>query len=446
MSNINKQFRHSLARVVAAAVAFAVLTSFAYGQDRRSLGYRFALTKQDAICEGVLVDCGSNYSVEFSGGGSIMISKLDVVFIGSSRAEIYEYKKSHTRLEDVNEILKLADWSSRRGLTNEALATLESALAQSQDAAERSALIKKADDLREAERFREEAARARSEAEARARASSTVARPTERRNKMTEDERALDAWGDALPYSELERFARKAAPVLTKRCALAECHSEASQGATYRLRPKAIGAAQRLALLYNLRETTRFVRFDALEQSELLNHPEILDARGNRVYPFGNDRNSVKDCDAFLAWLNELKSDSKLAQLASQYRLERSSVPTLRDAPASRYDYASNAQERANELGATNEPEAQDFNELFAQQNAGVQSPTANAQSQADGQLPDVFQQGFAPETVRLAREPQEDVNSPEAALRRANLIPQKRYRDEFDPDIFNDRYHPDKK
>lgn len=442
---------HNLKRTI--ALSLVVATTFALtclalcasssSQERQSLGYRFALTKQGAICEGTLVDCGATYSVEFQGGGSITVSKLDVVFIGETRAEIYEYQKSKTRLEDVNEVLKLADWAARRALTNEALATLETTLNNSQDAAERNALSKKIKELREAERFREQAAQMKSAAEARARQTNAHERKPEQQKKMTDEERALDEWGDALPHAEIERFARKAAPVLQKRCALAECHSEMARGARYRIKPKAIGAAQRLALLYNLRETTRYVNFNALETSEILNHPEIIDARGSRVYPFGDDRNSARDCEAFLTWFNALAPDSKLAQLAAQYRSERENNPILRDSPASRYDYETIANPQPTTQPLSPGDEESGFASLFDEQTP----PNApNLQQGADASLPQVFQQGIDPEIAKLASQPQEDVNSPEAALRRANLAPQKTYRDAFDPNIFNDRYHPDKK
>ena len=40
---------------------------------------------------------------------------------------------------------------------------------------------------------------------------------------------------------------------------------------------------------------------------------------------------------------------------------------------------------------------------------------------------------------------PYDDVNSPESALRRVGLTPQKDYRDSYDPAIFNDKVHPGK-
>ena len=112
------------------------------------------------------------------------------------------------------------------------------------------------DELATAEQFRANAARTVAALEERRRdsnAESANLLPTP--NVKSQDDAELDAWGKTIPASALERFGRKALPALQKRCATSGCHEPGTPGVRYSARPKAFGPAQRLALLYTLRET-----------------------------------------------------------------------------------------------------------------------------------------------------------------------------------------------
>ena len=135
--------------------------------NRQDDGKRFVLTRSGEIVEGRLRDGGSAYLLEFDKGGSTLVSKLDALFIGESRKDVFQYKLSQTRTEDLNEVLKLTDWASRRKLAPEAIELLESRLAATRDPGERSAITRKLEDLRQAEAFRQGAARFAAEREAR---------------------------------------------------------------------------------------------------------------------------------------------------------------------------------------------------------------------------------------------------------------------------------------
>ena len=105
--------------------------------NRQDEGKRFVLTRSGEIVEGRLRDGGSAYLLEFDKGGSTLVSKLDALFIGKSRKDVFQYKLSQTRTEDLNEVLKLTDWASRRKLAPEAIELLESRLASTRDPRER---------------------------------------------------------------------------------------------------------------------------------------------------------------------------------------------------------------------------------------------------------------------------------------------------------------------
>ncbi len=335
-------------------------------------------------------------------------------------------------MEDVNEALKLADWANRRRLGAPALKALQERLAVAVDDAERRALQKKIDEIAEAETFREraEAAAARVETE-RAEAAQkkeSVATHTDPRKALDAE---LDAWGRTLPAASLEKFSRKAFPVLQQRCATTGCHDEITPNARYVVRKKTYGPAQRLALLYSLRETMRYLDFDNIDSSPILSHPAVNNAMGKRVYPFGEDKYSTRDCAYFVEWLNRVKSDEKLKEAGRAIQDAMPKTPQPREGAASRYDVVGEtpidlvpAPDSAKV--APRSPEAaQSFAELF----------------QDDFKI----QQGFASGAEQFLPNPYDDVNSPESALRRVGLTPKKDYRDSYDPAIFNDKFHPGK-
>lgn len=392
----------------------------------------YVLTRSGSIVEGKVADKGNAYSIEFPGGGSLSASKLDVLCVSPTREGIFDYRLRLTRMEDVNEALKLADWANRRRLGAPALKALQERLAVAVDDAERAALQKKIDEIAEAETFREraEAAAARIENE-RAQAAAKKEDPEIHSDPRKALDAELDAWGRTLPTASLEKFSRKALPVLQKRCATTGCHDEITPNARYVVRKKAYGPAQRLALLYNLRETMRYLDFDNIDASPIVTHPAVNNAMGKRVYPFGEDKYSTRDCAYFIEWLNMVKTDEKLKTAGRAIQDAMPKTPQPRQGAASRYDL-----DGETPIDMTLAPDSVRL---------PPQSPEA-AQSFAELFQDDFkIQQGFARGAEEYLPNPYDDVNSPESALRRVGLTPQKEYRDSYDPAIFNDKFHPGK-
>ena len=411
---------------------------------------RFALLRSGVVWEGEIVDQGDSYSIKLPGGGSLTASKLDAVFVGDTREDVFAYMVKQTRMEDVNEVLKLADWAGRRQLGAEAIKLLTMRLERSVDSAERHALQKKIEELTTAEEFRVNAARTLAAIEERRRETPEVKQNLPVPTNVKSDENAeLDAWGRTLPAGVLERFGRKALPALQKRCATAGCHEPGTPGTRYSARPKALGAAQRLALLYTLRETIVYVDFDNVGASPILNHPTVTDARGERVYPFGTDRYSTRDCANFVEWLEGVNQEPALADAAKEYRARRAAETTLRPGAASRYDVLDVTREPNQGAPVNPNPAAnQGFAELFDEPGAAAAAATPpatpatpDAVAPVDPSAP-IFQQGRPREAERFAPSPFDDVNSTESTLSRVGMLPRKTYRDEYDPAIFNDRYH----
>ncbi len=404
-----------------ALLALATLAATTAAQEDAS-EKSCVLTALGAVCEGRLTDRGDSYLLEFEGGGSTMISKLDALYVGSTRESIFQYKASQTRLEDVNETLKLADWASRRQLGAEALKLLREKYETTGDPAERSALKRKIDELEQAEAFRAKAAEAVANREKRATSDASRAKEKE----LSPEDAELDEWAKSIPLASIERFSRKAQPILQKRCSSAYCHGAASES-TYRVRPKTVGTAARFALLRNLRETLDYVDFDDVERSPLLRHPEIVNSEGERVYPFGNDRRSLKDCEIFVEWVDSLKTEQVLAERAKATRRERDE-PRTRQGAASRYDVVDRTAAPTNEA-PTDASDGESFQSLFDSED----EPRATIGT---------FGFGFSEEALKYAPKPEDDPNSREAMLQRVGIKPKKTYRDEYDPEIFNDRFH----
>lgn len=421
---------------------------------------RFVLTRLDVVHVGVVRDRGDVLSIELLDGGSVSVSKLDVQFIGGSRDDVFAFKKSRTRLEDVVETLRLADWANRRQLAPQAIALLEAKLAEPLSDGERRAVAVKLEELRQIEKWRASAAQAvaarqnASDAStqtpnAAASASPNATQATPTRPTVAPEIAEIERWAKEVPVSAFERFARRAQPILQRRCATAGCHDGSNPNSAFRVRPKAVGPQARLALYFNLRETFDFIDFNNPAQSPILNHPVVADADGNRVYPFGEGRWSAQDCQTFVSWVESL-GDGKLGRYVHrQSRVRDASAATLRPGAVSRYDRVEtpnavqNAPNGPNVAPGPSANSANPFAELFDASPSPQAPSVPNAPSNPLPSEPasaDEFavQSGTPREARRYLPTPADDPNSPENVLKRGGYAPKRQYRDEYDPAIFN--------
>ncbi|MBQ5788653.1 MAG: hypothetical protein IIW01_00030, partial [Thermoguttaceae bacterium] len=216
---------------------------------------RCVLTRLDVVYVGVVRDRGDVLSIELLDGGTVSVSKLDVQFVGGSRDDVFAFKKSRTRLEDVRETIRLADWANRRQLAPQGIALLEAKLAEPLSDGERRVVVAKLEELRQIEKLRASVAQT---VAARQSVSTSAATPAPIAPEVAEIER----WAKEVPVSAFERFARRAQPILQKRCATAGCHDGSNPNSAFRVRPKAVGTQARLALYFNMRETFDFIDFN----------------------------------------------------------------------------------------------------------------------------------------------------------------------------------------
>ena len=395
---------------------------------------RLVLTRLDVVHEGVVRERGDALSIELVDGGFVSVSKLDVQFVGATREEIFAFKKSRTRVEDVSETLRLADWANRRRLAPQAIALLETKLAESLSDGERRAVAAKLADLRQAEKLRASAAET---VAARQNASTSGTLGTKAPTPTLSPEIAeIENWAKTLPLSAFDRFGRRVQPIVQKRCGAAGCHDGSNPGSAYRVRPKAVGAQARLALYFNLRETFDFIDFNNPTQSPILNHPTVADASGNRVYPFGEDRNSARDYQTFVAWVESL-GDGKLGRYVHRpSRVRDPNAATLRPNAVSRYDRVPtpNAAQNAAQNAAPSADAANPFAGLFDATNSSPSSPLPATPPSDEF----VVRSGTSREARQYFPTPEDDPNSTENVLKRGGYAPKRQYRDEYDPAIFN--------
>lgn len=396
---------------------------------------RFVLTRLEVVHVGVVRDRGDVLSIELLDGGSVSVSKLDVQFIGGSRDDVFAFKKSRTRLEDVNETIRLADWANRRQLAPQAIALLETKLAEPLSDGERRAVGAKLEELRQIEKWRASAAQTlATKAAGSASSSAATPRATAPSTPLDPEIVEIERWAKELPLSAFDRFARRAQPILQKRCATAGCHDGSNPNSAFRVRPKAVGAQARLTLYFNLRETFDFIDFNNPAQSPILNHPVVADAEGNRVYPFGEGRWSAQDCQTFVSWVESL-GDGKLGRYVHrQSRVRDAEAATLRPDAVSRYN-------RVATPSMTNAPvpkptNPNPFAQLFDDPTAET-AETENFPQPSRTALPELAAPSVA-DAGSDAPSPADDPNSPENVLKRGGYAPKRQYRDEYDPAIFN--------
>ena len=163
---------------------------------------RCVLTRLDVVYVGVVRDRGDVLSIELLDGGTVSVSKLDVQFVGGSRDDVFAFKKSRTRLEDVRETIRLADWANRRQLAPQGIALLEAKLAEPLSDGERRVVVAKLEELRQIEKLRASVAQT---VAARQSVSTSAATPAPIAPEVAEIER----WAKEVPVSAFERFARR---------------------------------------------------------------------------------------------------------------------------------------------------------------------------------------------------------------------------------------------
>ena len=376
-------------------------------------GNQFFLTSQEKLYEGVPEDRGDSWLIKPPGqSGGLLISKLDILFIGDTRESVFEFRKSRLPAGNYAAVSKLAEWGTRNQLSEQALRLLEETAAEA-DPETRIVLRRQIERIGYVERLKKEAEDRLSEPE-----SGQNARPA----KDPEQVR-LEEFGRQVPLSVQDAYARKIQPLLLRRCAAAGCHdAETPENGFTLVKPQRRTA--RYGNLANLEQILRRTDLTVPSSSRILNHPEIIDQYGQQVYPFGSDTNSLKDYKLFSEWV--LSLGKKISK-------------PIRFTEPMTGAYAASA-------GNEKETRQEDVPAGPAAQPAGFESRYARTRQPAPADAPrplDLTEP--SDETAPPAGPKFRRLPAP-AEFPSLSVIEEPTIRDEFDPEPFNSKYHPEGK
>lgn len=353
---------------------------------------RFVLTRLGIVQEGIPEDRGETIFLRLPNStGGLTISKLDILFIGRTRSELFEFQRRQLPVGDIGSLLKLADWSLRNQLAPEAIALLKLTAEKTADPQGRAALLERLAKMEYVERIKSQALRRMNEL------ADSADAPSDSPAKTLDPEQVrLLAFAKEVPFTVEDRFIRKIEPILLRRCATADCHLDGSCETVFPLVEPSAAKSLRFGHLRNLETVLGAVSFRRPETSPILNHPAVADENGERIWPFGEDNASLKDYEQFVVWVTSLGTKMKNYTPDPARQIQtRFEVGPAQESADHREESAPDA------VLAANIPLAQ---------TEQYQKPNPNDDAQA---------------------------------LQRAGYLPTETLRDEFDPTPFNRKYHP---
>lgn len=353
---------------------------------------RFVLTRLGIVQEGIPEDRGETIFLRLPNStGGLTISKLDILFIGRTRPELFEFQRRQLPEGDVGSLLKLADWALRNQLAPEAIALLKRTAEKTVDPSARAALLERLAKMEYVERIKSEALRRMSPSGDSSDSANGSAAET-----LDPEQTRLLAFAKEIPFTVEERFTRKIEPILLRRCAAADCHLSGSHDTVFPLVEPSSEKSLRFGHLRNLETVLGAVSFHRPETSPILNHPSVTDENGERIWPFGEDSASLKDYEQFVEWVTSLGPKMK------------NYIP-----------------DPARQIKARHQVE-----------------PTQNSADSGPESAPDAVLAANIPLAETREHE-KPNPNDDAEALKRAGYLPTETLRDEFDPTPFNRKYHP---
>lgn len=208
----------------------------------------YILLKIGKLMRGTAVKDGVNYNVKTE-YGSIQIPAANIEFIAQSLKDVYNFKRNFVSSTDCNELIRFAEWCLNNGLTQEGIEEFERAKLVATNAALTSYILQRLDLIANpvAEPFLSDAGQPY--------------------GKESEVNHELREWRNGLPKTIVEPFSGKIQPLLTARCASANCHGTSSQS-PFKLRiPQQINGT---STFENLRASIQHIHFDNPKDSPLV--------------------------------------------------------------------------------------------------------------------------------------------------------------------------------
>lgn len=377
---------------------------------------QYILTQQGVILSGTVIDKENSIYLQLpEGKGGFTISKPDIQFIGQTRQEVFDYRRLNIHPRDWKEFLKLADWAGRNELESPAQIMLKELLPNVNDQSVIEIFQQKIIQLQAIEQIKRKAIQREKELK--------IVNSNNPNAELTEKQ-LLDLWSKSIPQNVHERYLRRIQPILYRRCL--KCHSD-SNVPEYQLQNQPGGLVSREINLKNMRETFAWINFSEPAKSPILFHSPVSELEEQNLSVFGRDRNSLKDYENFVEWVNDVPK-----------RMPRYTPDPLRQ---KKTDSLSNSDHyyNQNNPNLTNNPENQNSALFSSDLTQNTDSPQTHSSNQNETKIIQLGQ------TNEMFGVHYEDINSPELVLKRGNFIPEAAPKDDYDPLLFNQRYHPEK-
>ncbi|MGL4593612.1 MAG: hypothetical protein ACRCUY_02655 [Thermoguttaceae bacterium] len=225
----------------------SVPTSFSADSPNSYESEVFFLLRTGLILKGTAKVNDSYYALTTE-YGTINVPRENVEYIGETKEQIRKYKRTFINEQNINDLIKFAEWCLNHEMPDDALCEYQLALLLSPNEILQNYIQNR---IRETQDFLSEAA------------TSDENTP----EKSTDTEPLGGKSRFSISKSALDSFAKKIEPVLVSRCAAADCHGSQCMN-TFKLRiPHQVGGA---TTKQNIERVLEAVNFDHPSESPVL--------------------------------------------------------------------------------------------------------------------------------------------------------------------------------
>ncbi|MDR0610268.1 MAG: hypothetical protein LBG58_09180 [Planctomycetaceae bacterium] len=175
---------------------------------------RFYLLRTGFLTEGTAANDGKQYLLK-TNFGTMSVPVANVEFVGTTREDVYHYKRGTVNSKDCNDLIKLAEWCLNNKLQQQGIAEYQRALQTAPNSLLADVIRKRLEMLHDSEtRLPNGLSNIR-----------TVLASSSGESGDT----GITRWVNGIPKPIVDSFAKKVQPVLISRCAAADCHGSVSE-------------------------------------------------------------------------------------------------------------------------------------------------------------------------------------------------------------------------
>jgi hypothetical protein len=212
---------------------------------------RFYLLRTGFLTEGTATNDGKQYLLK-TNFGTMSVPVTNVEFVGVTREDIYHYKRRTVKVNDCNELIKLAEWCFNNKLMQQGIAEYQRALQIAPNSVLADVIRKRLETLQDSPTVSSGLSGVR-----------TMSASSSDESGNSE----IHRWVNGIPKSIVDSFAKKVQPVLVSRCAASDCHGSVSEN-QFKLGIPSHTLGN--TTYRNLRSTLQWIDFDYPTESQLL--------------------------------------------------------------------------------------------------------------------------------------------------------------------------------